>query len=293
MDKSDLINDLRKTLNIKESHYIYLFNNAASAYSSILLSSVLYVKLHSKEKPAFVMSLMEPPEILSTVNEIIKNDIATVSYITPDKNGAIQPAMVRNAIKGVQPSLLIVSYANPLMGTINDLTSIANVTNVPLFSDCSVLFGKYSMNINADIISFKCGNSGLFVVAMKHNITKKFAQVCSILNPVLDQKITLDPNLISHGSKSLKNAYLNMKEKNKKLLSLRNNFIKHSSGTKRSILLLLDQKIKSLTHIIAFIPLNNTIAKPYLKYAYPFHPKQFSQIGISPKYQKNIFVLHF
>ena len=98
-----------------------VFTSGATEANNMVLQGVLAV-FHGKN-PHIITSAIEHESVLDLCREFERENLATVTYIFPDKDGIIQPEDIENAIQE-NTVLVSVMYANSVIGTIQPIRGI-------------------------------------------------------------------------------------------------------------------------------------------------------------------------
>ena len=118
--------------------------------------AILGVIKSSKEKlPHIITSTIEHPAILEPIKFLLENKEVEVSFISPDKNGRINPESIKKEIKE-NTVLVIVQHANNEIGILQSIREISKIKGKAylLVDACqSVLYENVSLErLGADIL---------------------------------------------------------------------------------------------------------------------------------------------
>ncbi len=169
---------INKILNIKNSTNIILNVNEEKIYELLYCNIAILYKKKFKKKPHFIISSTENKYIIKICQQLFKNNIISLTIITPDINGLITLNLIKKNIKS-NTCLIIINYCNNILGYINDITNIAILSknnNILFHCDISHIFleKKQLLLDNIDIITYsytKYLNKTINIIINNNNIS--------------------------------------------------------------------------------------------------------------------------
>ena len=124
-----------------------IFTSGGSEANNQVLKNLLSSGDH------IITSSYEHPSIIQTLESI---DDIKITYLTPNKNGTIDPALIENEIKD-NTKLISIMWANNELGTINDICKISKIAlkhGLQFHTDAVQAFGKVPINLSATNINY-------------------------------------------------------------------------------------------------------------------------------------------
>jgi hypothetical protein len=141
-----------KNNNVSLSSYNIYFSNTLFELYNLIIFPIIKSFTIVTPIPNVVCSINEHPYIINILDNYIKQNIVTVTYINPDIYGEITAENLENQLEnahtnnnGKKTCLIIISAINSEIGTINNLKQLSSIShkyNIPLFSDCINIYGK-------------------------------------------------------------------------------------------------------------------------------------------------------
>ncbi|MFA6973703.1 MAG: cysteine desulfurase family protein [Parcubacteria group bacterium] len=222
-----------------------IFTSGATESNNLAIKGVVksyYTKF--KTKPHIVTSAFEHHCVLDTCKALEKENLAEITFVSPDKDGVIQVADIQKAIKK-NTILISIMYVNNEIGTVQPIAEIGKMvkminngerketdfqlqfhtdaTQAVNYFDCNVnKLGVHLLSMSAHKIYGPKGNGILYI--------KKGTPIKKIQDGG-DQEYKLRagtqnvPGIVGLG-KALELVMLNAKRENVKIKNLRDYFIK-------------------------------------------------------------------
>lgn len=222
--------------------YTVIYTSCASESNCFIIrSTVCAYKRLRNVKPALIVSAIEHESIMSCCKSLEEDNLADISYVSPNIEGSIPIYGIESAIKP-NTCLISVMFANNEIGTINNVREIgalAHKNNIPFHTDAVQVFGKYQIDIprnNIDALSASYhkfnGPMGLGILFIRNQFIEGY-DLHGQINGTQQQNLrggTENVPAIAAGVVALKCAYKNRGEKNQKLAQLRKELINGLSG---------------------------------------------------------------
>jgi selenocysteine lyase/cysteine desulfurase len=227
---------LHRKLNFDNEYNTFIFTSKFSVYNCLISSVLKSFTSIIKKKPHIISNYAESIDIQNILNFYKEKNLIDVSYIKPNIYGSFTSNEINKNIIKNKTCLIIISFVNSNLGTINNLKLIGDVAhsnNIPIFCDCNDIFGMYPINpkknnIDAFCIDFNklnnikklnilCINKDLYDGYNLHDYSTNF-----------NNNYELDLIEYEMSKKILNNYYktkIYRKNINKKILNIRKYFI--------------------------------------------------------------------
>jgi cysteine desulfurase len=205
----------------------FIIRASVKAYKKKLLEK------NNINKPHVIISAIEHHSIMSCVEDLLENGDIELSIVKPTIYGNILAEDVEAEIKS-NTCLISVMFANneiPIINSISEIGKIAHKHNIPMHSDCVQVFGKFKIDMkkhNIDAVSASShkfyGPKGMGLLIINNELIEGYnikAEINGSQQKHLRGGTENVPGIISTAV-ALKYAFVNRKEKNKKLFGLRN-----------------------------------------------------------------------
>lgn len=328
VDDNDKLIDIKKLFAEKsnvllKNYNIYFCSNQYELYNLLIFSIIKsFAKIH--DIPNVICSTMEHPNILSILDIYKKDNLITVSMAGANIYGSIPVSNVKDLIT---PStcLIIVSFSNYLIGTLNDIKligEIAHKSNIPLFSDTIYSFGKCDfkpMENNIDIFSADFCKKDLCLLAINKDLVSGYKLKHQSIKFQTDKSIKITSKDYKSVIATLDNIKLDAFKKKNNLLKkyLLDNLKKHCIGLKSTLLFYNDvvknniipksndlivlghlDLTKSIPDTVSFIYMHSTKTALETKlkknniFISDLNTNLFEKIGILEKYAKRVITIN-
>jgi cysteine sulfinate desulfinase/cysteine desulfurase-like protein len=211
---------------------VYFTSGEVESNRIILFCTVNAYRKLRNVKPHVVISATEHGSLIDYANSLYDSNQIDLTILKPNVYGCILSDSVSVSIKP-NTCIMCITYVNREMGSVNNIQKIATILhnrNIPLHSDCSYIFGKYSLSldktgIDSAAISFDKINGpiGAGALIIKNDLFNGYK-----LNEhsyTLNKKREYDLASIMAGIEAAKYSCNSRTKKNKKLLNLRNYII--------------------------------------------------------------------
>lgn len=227
---------------VDEQLYTVLFTSGGTeSNSTILHSTVLAYRKKSREVgskllPHIITSSIEHHSILETLHVLQEYGGIEVTQVAPTIHGNILPKAVEAAIKP-NTCLISIMYANNEIGSINNISEIVRIAHrhrIPVHSDCVQIFGKYRVDLAEnpiDAISVSShkfyGPKGVGLLLLRNNFISGY-KLPSIISGTQQGGLrggTENMAGVAACVAALRHSFVNRREKNVKLMALRNQLI--------------------------------------------------------------------
>jgi cysteine desulfurase len=135
-----------------------IFTDGGTEANNLVLRGLVsnWSKKNSGVKPHIIVSKIEHTSILETCNDLVKKNLADVSYISVDKNGTLNIKELKNSIKE-NTILVSVAYVNGEIGVVQNIREVAksirhhrkhNKTHFPYFhTDAIQAVNYFDVNV--------------------------------------------------------------------------------------------------------------------------------------------------
>jgi len=214
--------------------YKVIFTSGATESNCLILRSVAesYKRL-TNNKPHIITSSIEHSSVLDCCSSLLNNDQIELDIIQPNIYGCILPEMIESVIKQ-NTCLISIMYANNEIGSINnvyEIGKIAHQNKIPMHSDCVQIFGKFPIDLNklkldAVSISFHkfYGPKGIGALIVNNDLIEGYKLEAQINGHQQNglRGGTENVPAIASAIEALKWTFKKRKEKNNKLLKMRN-----------------------------------------------------------------------
>jgi cysteine sulfinate desulfinase/cysteine desulfurase-like protein len=311
-DKETVIKLLYEKLDISSDYSIYFINNIYEAYK-LVIHSIITSYSNIKKKPHIIVNKMEDPKILDILEEFSKNNVISISFIKSNIYGSINVSEIEKVIQKNKTCLIINSFINYFTGAINNVSKIGELAHrykIPLFCDCTYTFGKLPIKPkknNIDILTFDMNYPGLSFIVINNDLLQgyKLAKYSIKFDNTVEEFNIEDPSIYGLAKSILSNIYKNRQSKNKKLIALKNQIIKHLNKmyycdfikqvpAKDIDVIIFGNDIKnenaSAPHIISILKIKGRKVSNAVTCCDV--PKEaFSFIGINDKWQKKVITI--
>ena len=215
-----------------------IFTSGATESNCLMIKSCYkaykkkLIEKGSELKPHIISSEMEHHSILECLHSLEEADEIDVTLIEPTIYGNILPDDVEKAIRP-NTCLITIMFANnevPVINNIESIGSIAHKHRIPVHSDCVQIFGKYKIDIlknNIDALSASAhkfyGPKGVGILIISNNLIEGYKLSAEIHGSQQHGLRGGTENVAGIASMmaALKNVFKSRKEKNQKLLKLR------------------------------------------------------------------------
>lgn len=128
-----------------------IFTSGGSEANSLAIKGTAFKHFADTRKPGHIItSIIEHHSILNACKELEEMGIATVTYITPDKDGRIYDSMIFEAMTN-DTILVSIGWANNEIGTVQKVHRLAKIAHkcCALFhTDAVQTFGKLPVSVN-------------------------------------------------------------------------------------------------------------------------------------------------
>ncbi len=239
-------NDILAHCGVSSATHTIVFNSGASEGNNFIIRacSKAYRKkaleARSNVLPHIIVSAMEHNSTIECVNDLVEHKYITASFVQPTIYGNILPESVEREILP-NTCLISVMYANneiPIINNISDIAKVAHRNNIPFHTDAVQVFGKFKINIKKDDIDALTFSGHKFYapksaggIIINNELLEGYhlsAEISGTQQGGLRGGTENVPGIISLGT-ALKLAFNKRKEKNAKLLSLRNRMLEKLS----------------------------------------------------------------
>lgn len=234
--------DLLSHCNVSSATHSAIFTSCGSESNCFIIKACVKAykrKLDEKSsilKPHIIVSAMEHHSILECCKDLEETGQVDVSYISPTIYGNIIAADVEKEIK---PSTCLISimFANnevPVINNIAEIGAVAHRRNIPMHSDCVQIFGKYPIDLkkhNLDAISASAhkfyGPKGCGILIINNELIEGYGLTAEIAGSQQHHLRGGTENIacIASTMVALHAAFIKRKEKNMKLLKLRDHLL--------------------------------------------------------------------
>jgi len=215
-----------------ETHEI-IINSGASEGNNFIIRSTIE-KNTRIEKPHIIISATEHKTSIGCVDQLVKQNRATATYIAPNAYGQISAKDVADAITP-ETVLITIMHANNEIGNKNDLYLIgmeAEKHGILFHSDVVQTFGKYkipmnSYNLSAITMSFHkmYGPNGIGIIVLKKSpITNLEAQISGSQNNAL-RGGTENMQAIAGAAEAMRLTLSDRPQKNEKLRAMKKQIV--------------------------------------------------------------------
>jgi cysteine desulfurase len=220
-----------------ETHTVLFTSGATESNCFILRSTASAYKRITGRKPHIVTSAFEHHSILECAESLENDRLIDFSLVLPNSHGIISPRSVERLIR---PNTCLVSimHANNEIGSLNDISAIGKISRnhrIPFHSDCVQTFGKIRIGLphnNLDAISASLhklyGPKGIGLLIINNDLIKGYqlrAQINGSQQGGLRGGTENVPAIIS-SMEAIRWTFSRRKEKNKKLLDMRNQLLR-------------------------------------------------------------------
>ena len=232
-----VINSKEYILNVCEApidkYSIYYTSGEIESNIIILCCAVNAYKKIKKTKPHVAISAVDHSSILIYAKSLEDSDQIELSIIKPNSYGCILSDSVLQVLKS-NTCFVSISYINRELGSVNNIEKISAILHdkkIPLHCDCTHIFGKHKLdltktNIDTATISFDKinGPPGVGALIISNDLLNgyKLYEHSSTLSGKRNENI---PAIIASVA-AIKICLENRKDKNIKLLKLRNEIIR-------------------------------------------------------------------
>lgn len=244
-------------LNARPSEIIFLSGGTESI--NLALQGVARTFRHSCKKH-IITTEIEHHTVLNTVKYLEKEEKFRVTYLKPNQTGVIKPSQISKTIKK-DTFLISVMYANNEIGTIQPIIEIGKITksrNIIFHTDACQAAGFYGLDVrklNIDLMSLNgskiYGPRGIGCLYIKHNTPIKPLVLGGGQENNLRSGTENLPAIVGF-AKALELAQKNKQKESKRLVELRDYFIK-SVQRKIPEAILVGDKRKRLPNNVYFI----------------------------------------
>lgn len=223
--------------NCPESEYKVVFTSGATESNCFIIRSTCeaYFRIR-KIKPHIIISEVEHHSSLECANNIKTAGYADVECVPPNMYGCV---LVDEIEKRIRPNTCLISiiFANNETGSISNIKEIGNLSHkhkIPFHTDAVQIFGKVKIDIpdsNIDALS-ACfhklyGPKGVGLLILKNTLIEGYELKSQIAGSQQSGLRGGTENVagIASSISAMKHAFENRKEKNKKLLDMRNKIL--------------------------------------------------------------------
>jgi cysteine sulfinate desulfinase/cysteine desulfurase-like protein len=226
-----------KTCNVDPEKYKVFFTSGEIESNRLILCCAVnaYRKIR-KAKPHVVVSTVEHDSLIDYAKSLYDSSQIELTILKPNAYGCILSESVKGAIKP-NTCMMCVTYVNRELGSVNNIQKISEILHenkIPIHSDCSYIFGKYTLditktNIDSATIAFDKINGPIGVGALIINNDLFDGYKLNEHSSTLSGKREYDLASITAGIEAAKVSVKCRTKKNKCLLKLRNYIINEMS----------------------------------------------------------------
>lgn len=215
-----------------EKYTVFFTSGEAESNMIILYTAVNAYKKIRKVKPHVIISSVEHDSVITIAKSLLDSDQIELSIIKPNVYGCVLSESITSLLKP-NTCLVSITYINHELGSVNNISKIGDILHekrIPLHSDCSYIFGKHKIdlaktNIDAATVSFDKlnGPQGIGALIIRNDLFNGYK---------LNEHSTLLENKPPHNTPNILNAVASLKlsmtdrkNKNAKMLALRNTII--------------------------------------------------------------------
>jgi cysteine desulfurase len=224
---------LLKICNAKSTDYSVHFTSGEIESNRIILCcATCAYRAIRHAKPHVIISSVEHESIITYAQSLYDSSQIDLTIIRPNTYGCILSDTVAGAIKPTT-CLVMITHINHDLGSVNNIEKIAinlHEHRIPLHSDCSLLFGKHSLNLSRNCVDSATitfdtigGPTGIGALI----INNKFAAGYRLQNhsTTLSGRRAYNVPLIMAAIEAAKDSLISRKRKNAKTLAFRNEII--------------------------------------------------------------------
>lgn len=216
-----------------------LFTSGATESNCLIIRSCVKAykkKLAEKDTdllPHIITSAIEHSSIMECIKDLYDCGDIDVTHIKPTIYGNVLPEDVESAIRP-NTCLISIMFANneiPVINNIKAISDVAKKNRVPLHSDCVQVFGKYKIDIKKhgiDALSASAhkfyGPKGVGVLIVNNQLINGYGLTGEISGTQQSglRGGTINISAIVSMMEAVNHAFSRRKQKNQKLLGLRN-----------------------------------------------------------------------
>lgn len=238
-----------KILNAQTSEIVFLSGGTESV--NLALQGVARA-FRSSSKRHIITTEIEHHAVLNTVKYLEKEEKFKATYLKPNKAGVILPSEIRKAIKK-DTFLISVMYVNNEIGTIQPIIEIGKIArkhNIIFHTDACQAAGFCNLNVrklNIDLMSLNgskiYGPRGVGCLYIKHNTPIKPLILGGGQENNLRSGTENLPAIVGF-AKALELVQKNKYEESKRLVKLRDYFIKSVQRKIPEAILVGDKKLR-------------------------------------------------
>lgn len=232
--------------NTSTADYTVIYTSGASESNCLAIRSCVKAFKNKLEEydtdilPHVIVSSLEHNATMSCIKDLVDTGMIEVSYIKPSKYGNILSKDVEKEIKDSTCLVSIMSANNeiPVINNIKKISDICHKYSKPLHTDAVQVFGKYKIDLvknGIDMLSASShkfyGPKGVGLLILSNKLIKGYNLKAEI-NGSQQYNLrggTENVPAIASTMVALKDVHNKRDEKNKKLLRLREYFLKEVS----------------------------------------------------------------
>jgi len=232
--KKNMLDTMKSKLNISSDYKIFFMNNVYEMYKSII-HSIIYTYIDIKKFPYILCNKMEDPILLEILKTYEDTKKAHIIFLKSNIYGTINTDEIETSIKKNKPCLIINSFINHFTGAINNIKKIGEMAHkykIPLFSDCSYIFGRLPINPdknNIDIFTLSMDYPDLNFIIIKNSLLEGYKLYKYIISFDYNiyKHITKEAYVYNLGTHILQNIYKARRTNNNRIIKLKNYMLKN------------------------------------------------------------------
>ncbi len=207
---------------------IFFTSGATESNNWVIKGVAKAYRLKYKSKPHIITSAIEHHCVLAACASIEKEELAEITYLSPDTEGIISPEAVKKAIKD-NTALVSIMYVNNEIGTKEPIEEIGKILagKVPFHTDATQAVNYFNCDVKklgVDFLSMSghkiYGPKGVGLLYIKNNSLIASVQEGGSQERDMRAGTHNVPGIVGLGK-----ALELIKKENKKILQLRNHLI--------------------------------------------------------------------
>ena len=134
---------------VAKQYSLYITSGNEESNKNLVYGAIASFKRLTKQKPHILMCDTNDLPFLNYLNQLNINNDADVDVLPNNIQGNAVGKIIEKAIRPNRTCLLIVSYANTIFGSINNIAKIGELAHkykVPLHVNCTYPFGNIKIN---------------------------------------------------------------------------------------------------------------------------------------------------
>ena len=147
---------------IARQYSLYLTSGNDESNKNLIFGAISSFRRITKNKPHIIMCETDNVPLLKYLNQLKINNDADIELVSINVQGNSITKIIEKSIKPGKTCLIIVSSANTVFGSVNNITKIGEIAHknkIPIHVNCNYSFGSakinpYENNIDSFVLDF-------------------------------------------------------------------------------------------------------------------------------------------